>query len=398
MSNFFISLGVVNKKLLFPLVYIICIISYNIYSLTFEYNEVSLLIAGLGYSVGELFIFFISLRFKYKRIISKKKKVPIKNYIKDYLILFFINAFFMFQRLIPFYILNSTEENENDDKKKYMELFINNSLEIIFITLITILFLKYKYYIHHIISLILLIILSVIIDLVLENFTYADTELVINSIAYVFVNSVMYVYFKYLMERKYYHYMDILFIMGIFDCFLFLFSLVIIPIAQKTKGSYKLIFQFYEFYNESGAGKMILIFFMNLVMKGLMIFLIEMKIVDMLGPSFVYVSYQISRIPSTIMSIEGNNKWIVLILSLFQILFILFYLEILEFNFCSLNKNTKKSIAERERKQSIDESNDIDYEIDIKGYDISENVKTQEKMKELNEMNEIFEEKEESDD
>jgi len=350
MSNFFISLGVVNKKLLFPLVYIICIISYNIYSLTFEYNEVSLLIAGLGYSVGELFIFFISLRFKYKRIISKKKKVPIKNYIKDYLILFFINAFFMFQRLIPFYILNSTEENENDDKKKYMELFINNSLEIIFITLITILFLKYKYYIHHIISLILLIILSVIIDLVLENFTYADTELVINSIAYVFVNSVMYVYFKYLMERKYYHYMDILFIMGIFDCFLFLFSLVIIPIAQKTKGSYKLIFQFYEFYNESGAGKMILIFFMNLVMKGLMVFLIEMKIVDMLGPSFVYVSYQISRIPSTIMSIEGNNKWIVLILSLFQILFILFYLEILEFNFCSLNKNTKKSIAERERK------------------------------------------------
>ena len=104
MSNFFISLGVVNKKLLFPLVYIICIISYNIYSLTFEYNEVSLLIAGLGYSVGELFIFFINLRFKYKRIISKKKKVPIKNYIKDYLILFFINAFFMFQRLIPFYI------------------------------------------------------------------------------------------------------------------------------------------------------------------------------------------------------------------------------------------------------------------------------------------------------
>ena len=78
--------------------------------------------------------------------------------------------------------------------------------------------------------------------------------------------------------------------------------------------------------------------------------------------------------------------------------FYFIFLEILEFNFCSLNKNTKKSIAERERKQSIDESNDIDYEIDIKGYDISENVKIQEKMKELNEMNEIFEEKEESDD
>ena len=75
MAKFFISLGIINKKMLFLLVYIGLVIFINIYSLTFEYNEVSLLIAGLGYSVGELFIFFISLRFKYKRIISKKKKV-----------------------------------------------------------------------------------------------------------------------------------------------------------------------------------------------------------------------------------------------------------------------------------------------------------------------------------
>ena len=129
-----------------------------------------------------------------------------------------------------------------------------------------------------------------------------------------------------------------------------------------------------------------------------MIFLIEMKIVDMLGPSFVYVSYQISRIPSTIMSIEGNNKWIVLILSLFQILFILFYLEILEFNFCSLNKNTKKNIKDREHRLSISENNDnYDDEIDLKGYDISGAIKIQEKMAELNEMNEMFEEKENED-
>jgi hypothetical protein len=45
-------------------------------------------------------------------------------------------------------------------------------------------------------------------------------------------------------------------------------------------------------------------------------------------------------------------------------------LEILEYNFCSLNKNTKKSITEREHKQSINEINDEDDdEIDIKGYD-----------------------------
>ena len=67
----------------------------------------------------------------------------------------------------------------------------------------------------------------------------------------------------------------------------------------------------------------------------------------------------------------------------------------MEFNFCNLNKNTKRNIKEREIKQSIEENNeDEDYEIDIKGYDFSENVKIQNKIEDLNEMKEIFEEKE----
>ena len=119
-----------------------------------------------------------------------------------------------------------------------------------------------------------------------------------------------------------------------------------------------------------------------------------MKILDMLGPNFVYLSYLIGKIPSAIISIEGNNRWIVLVLSIFQILFILFYLEILEYNFCTLNKNTKKSIREREHRISICENNDDDNEIDIIGYDVSESVKMQE---EINEMNEIYEEEEKDD-
>ena len=69
----------------------------------------------------------------------------------------------MFQRLIPYYVISN---NNGSNKIKYKDLFINNSLEIIFITLISHFFLKYKYYIHHIISLIASVILSVIIDLV----------------------------------------------------------------------------------------------------------------------------------------------------------------------------------------------------------------------------------------
>ena len=120
-----------------------------------------------------------------------------------------------------------------------------------------------------------------------------------------------------------------------------------------------------------------------------------MQTLDILGINFMYISYQISKIPSMIIKIEGSNRWIVLVLSFVQIFFFLLYLEILEFNFCNLNKNTKRNIKEREIKQSIEENNeDEDYEIDIKGYDFSENVKIQNKIEDLNEMKEIFEEKE----
>ena len=84
MPYFFISLGIVNKSMTFPLIYIIVIILYNFYSLTFKYNEVSLFIVGLGSSIGELLLFFLSQVFKSRRITRKTKKAPIKQYIKDY--------------------------------------------------------------------------------------------------------------------------------------------------------------------------------------------------------------------------------------------------------------------------------------------------------------------------
>ena len=400
MAKFFISLGVVNKKMLFLLVNIGLIIFINIYNSSFKYNEVSLFLVGLGFSLGECLSFIVNQLFKYKRISIKKKKVSLKQYLKDYSILFVINTFFMIHRLLPFYFLKSNAENKN----QHRDLFINDSLDIIFITLVTHFFLKYKYYIHHIISLIFIVIISIIIDLVLQNFIYANSTLVIISIVYIVSSSFLYAYFKFLMEKKYYHYLDILFIMGIFDLILYLLSLSIILIVQSCKGTYELIFQFYDYYKDYGVWKMVSIFLVGFIPRGFLLFIVEMKTLDMFGPCFVYVIYLVGKVPSIIMSIEGKNRWIILMLSLFQILFSLFYLEILEYNFCSLNKNTKKNISEREHRHSIVENdinnnddNDND-EIEIKGgYDISESLKVQANMKNLKEMNEIQEENEKED-
>ena len=92
------------------------------------------------------------------------------------------------------------------------------------------------------------------------------------------------------MEKKYYHFMDIIFISGIFDFILFLATIIIIFSVQYVNGDNTLIFQFYEFYNIYGVWKMILTFLLGIIFYGFIIYLLEMKIVDILSPIlFIYL-------------------------------------------------------------------------------------------------------------
>ena len=392
MAKFIFSLGMINKNLLFPLVCFVIYIFVNIFNLSVDYNEVSVFLDGFGFSLGEIFGFFVGQIIIYKRIDPKKKKIK-KKFFLDYFFLFLISAFYLIMGFTPFFFLKN---DKNDDTNVYKELLIFDAIGQILITIVTMFALKYKYYIHHTISLVLIVILSIIMDLILGNFSHTNTFLMIIDLLIIVADSILFSYYKYLMEKKYYHFTDILFAVGIFDLVLFSLPLGIILIEQKIRGTYKLIFQFYEYYKNYGTWRMISIFLVGLIPRGLILFLLEVKIIDTLNPNFLIISYQIGKMPANIISIEGNNKWIVLVLQILQIFIGLFYLEILEYNFCSLNNNTIKNISERGHRQSISEINDNDDdEIEIKeGYDIRESIKTQEKFEELNEMNEVFEEKE----
>ena len=58
------------------------------------------------------------------------------------------------------------------------------------------------------------------------------------------------------------------------------------------------------------------------------------------------------------------NNLLFLIPAFFQIVSLLFYLEILEFNFCNLNKNTKRNIMLREEEMLLRNNTNIS-EIEI---------------------------------
>ena len=122
-----------------------------------------------------------------------------------------------------------------------------------------------------------------------------------------------------------------------------------------------------------------------MVFVGFSVGIIEFLILDKLTPNYVIISYEMGKIPASIVVTEGVEIWLLLIVSIFQIIGLLFYLEIFEYNFCSLNKNTKRLISIRERNDSEIVNNDYEEKISIGGYYISEFTKKSTEMVEKQE-------------
>ena len=136
--------------------------------------------------------------------------------------------------------------------------------------------------------------------------------------------------------------------------------------------------------------------FLYFIFRGFFAGFLNFLIVKEFTPNYVIIAFELAKIPASIIENEGTNRWFILILTFFQIIFLLFYLEILEYNFCSLNKNTKRNIRDREQRQNIIDQEDInDHENDIivKGYDITKGFQNQDES-----MIELVEEKKENND
>ena len=342
MSKCFVSLGTIDKKLFLPLFYIIIHIFLLFYWEANRYNYASYYIEYLGCSIGEMTTFFIGILFKYHGISKKSKNELEPKYLKNYS---FLLAISVFSELNNLFALASESEEERGDTSR--ELYTNDDIQIIFITLITSFILKYKYYKHHFISIISIVILGIAIDLILNNFKHTDILTFGASILYVLADSFIYCYYKYLIEFKYYYFMDILFISGVMNMCVHTLSFIGMMIYEEVADSKEIIIQFYDLYMQRGIWHMIGRFLVGMLLNGFLVGIIEFLILDKLTPNYIIICYEIGKIPSSLYYYEGWEKWIALVVAILQIISFLFYFEIFEFNFCSLNKNTKRNITKR---------------------------------------------------
>ena len=111
---------------------------------------------------------------------------------------------------------------------------------------------------------------------------------------------------------------------------------------------------------------------------------------ESLSPNHMMISYAISKMANILANSQSNKKWYSLILFAILFIILLFFLEIFEFNFCNLNKNTKRNIEERslasmDMRESISSVN----ELEIDGYSFhQENQANNNEMQILNDDNE----------
>ena len=350
--RFIFSLGKIDKKLLLLVFYIIIqFLSTGFTSLLDKYEKNTITKTdNIASGLGTICTIFIPCIIKYKN--NNKEGVFTKTNLKYLSILALLNIIYYISKTnITFY-----------QHSHFRNLYTKGSFEIILITISTIIFLKYKYYIHHIISIILVCLFSVGVDLILNNYEKISQEEInilrtILDIVSIFMAVIIPCYQTYLMRNKYYQYWNLLLINGIINMSINII-ICIIYYTYNTDDYQKDIV-------ETDIGFSIFRFIFLFIFSGFFSNLLGILIIFYLSPNHYVAIYELRKIFSYLLlrsGVDNNILFPCLVLILFQIISLMFYLEIFEFNFCGLNKNTKKNIQIREnvemsRKDSYRNSN-----------------------------------------
>ena len=380
MSKFPFICGIVGKKLYLLLLLAFTLILYGILRIEIiqgfdskslinnpDINNKSItglqLINNLGGNILQMLSIFIPCIFKFKGKSKNSTKKCTKANFKDYfilslIILLIIGIEILLQRFNKYdIIINFT--------------YISLCFQMIFYILSSIIILKTKYYIHNIISSILFCIFSVINDLILDNFKIIEPISLLSLLPNL-VDDLLCCYMKYLIDKKYHSIWNILFFLGLF---FFIFNLIdfIIIIINDPYNNY-----IFKAIKITGTKYIILNFFLDAILNQFLRMLLTLIILEYFSLNHVLISLLLFRIAISIYLHELIFKFIIILVdkkylfflipAFFQILSLLFYLEIFEFNFCNLNRNTKRNIMLREEEEMLLRNNtnvsEIEVEID----------------------------------
>ena len=342
-----IIFGELSKKHILPLSLAIYQVLNKIFNTYYPQKASNSNIEMYAIALGMLSIIFLPCIFKLKVIEEEKEKKIHKKKWLHYPLLIIIYWIYNITKMLM--IAKKVEAKGNDQTMNpFAESpFAFIGLEMILLTIASIILLKYKYFIHHIISMVGFILFGNFSDLLLGTYTELIKFGAVPIIIQIFgvISDVAYYYYqKYMMEKLFYPYWRISFAVGI-GLVLFTTSLLIYILVLKEKANPFIVNyqRFYSYFNGNDIGLKVLKMILNYISSVISTILYILNIYYF-SPNFILISFQFNKFVDVLINEKDYKKYFTIIFFVFQIFFLMIYLEIIELNFCDLNKNTKKNI------------------------------------------------------
>ena len=346
-----ISFGRIDKKLLLivftatiNLIELIVLMEVN----EKYYNKTLIIITK---EIGAIIIgIFMNCKYKEKQNKIRKNKKSFK-YI---LYLFLFRLIKSSYEIFYIHIIN--------DKYILTELLnTTNGLGLILMSIGTYILLKYKYYIHHIISMIIYLSLSIAIDFILQNFQNSQYDYVYIYIIYIVNEISFFCYLKYLMDKIYYNYKEVVIYMGITGFITNMLGYGAVFIYQYKLNTKESIINELREYFVFDITKVLSFIFLQLffeLLNGGLYYLLIVLMIFYFKPNYIVMTDEIYVFIECIAYKDKKNKYYTFIPFFVQIFVLLIYFEIIELNFFKLNENTTKNILEREEIEKEEENED----------------------------------------
>ena len=346
-----ISFGRIDKKLL--LIVFIVIINLIKLIVVMEVNEkyYNKTLINITKEIGAIIIgIFMNCKYKEKQNkIGKNKKS-----FKYILYLFLFRLIKSSYEIFYIHIIN--------DKYILTELLnTTNGLELILLSIGTYILLKYKYYIHHIISMIIYLSLSIAIDFILQSFQNSQYDYVYIYIIYIVNEISFFCHLKYLMDKIYYNYKEVVIYMGITGFITNMLGYGAVFIYQYKLNTKESIINELREYFVFDITKVLSFIFLQLffvLLNGGLYHLLIVLMIFYFKPNYIVMTDEIYVFIECIAYKDKKNKYYTFIPFFVQIFVLLIYFEIIELNFFKLNENTTKNILKREEIEKEEENGD----------------------------------------
>ena len=350
MSESYISFGPLNRKILIPFLLALNQILNNIFELFYPGNS-NQIFKSYSTSIGHMLILIIPRLMSFSsannqsstKVDSKSKACTKKNFLHYFILIVLYNI----ETLLLFIPSLLDKKYSNTKLPHEQGPFTRESITIILIIFIYFFFLKNKYHSHNIISLIIFIITGIIMDLILDNFEEFSNRdykaLIIDFFATIF-EVLNFCYQKYMIDNLYHFFYNVVFALGL-DLFICNTLTLIFYLFQEEYR--KLLSKSFE-----DSGLLISRFFITMIFQ-FIYFLLRILTLVYFTPTHLLICLSLSKFIVLLINKDSSLKYLSIIPFIFQFFSLMIFLEIIELNFCGLNKNIKRIITMREEQDRL---------------------------------------------